>query len=84
MGTIRERPGLEIFVNDIGTITIRQDVKERAREEEPAVVVHPDDVSTVIRALEDARRKARRAAAEEHEEVTVPAIVYPRPPLSSS
>jgi hypothetical protein len=75
-----ERPALEVFVNEIGTITIRQDADG---EEEPVVVVHPDDVSSVIRALEDARRKVRRRAKEEREEVTVPAFVYPRRPVSS-
>jgi hypothetical protein len=70
-----ERPALEVFVNESGTITIRQDADG---EEEPVVVVHPDDVSSVIRALEDARSKACGAAAEERQEVTVPAFVYPR------
>jgi hypothetical protein len=41
------------------------------------------DVSTLIRALEDARRKVRRRVAEEREEVTVPAFVYPPRPTSS-
>ena len=82
MATISQRPGLEVFVNEIGTITIQQDVG-RTAEDEPLVVVHPDDVSTLIRALEEARRKTRRAGAEEREEVTVPAFVYPRRPVSS-
>ena len=73
------RPGS--LVNEIGTITIQQDVG-RTREDEPIVVVHPDDVSTLIRALEDARRKTQRASEEEREEVTVPAFVYPRRPVS--
>lgn len=80
---------LEVFVNNIGTITIRQDLSapneqgESSEEEGPMVLVHPDDVSLLIMALEDARRKARRGAAEEREEITMPAIVYPRRPVSS-
>jgi len=53
------RPALEVFVNQIGTITIRQDGEGQSPDEEPLVVVHPEDVSTLIRALEEARRKAR-------------------------
>jgi hypothetical protein len=82
MATARERPGLDVFVNEIGTITIQQDVGQ-STEEEPLIVVHPEDVSTLIKALEDARRKARRAREDEREEVTVPAFVYPRRPISS-
>jgi hypothetical protein len=77
------RPALEVFVNEIGTITIRQDTDGQSPDEEPLVVVHPEDVSTLIRALEDARRKARRGRADEREEVTVPAFVYPSRPSGS-
>jgi hypothetical protein len=83
MATIPERLALEVFVNDIGTITIRQDVDVQTSKDEPMVVVHPDDVSTLISALEDARRRALRGAAEEQDEVTVPAIVDPSTPGSS-
>lgn len=84
MANIPARSGLEIFVNDVGTITIRQDDPVSSRGEEPMIVVHPDDVSTLIRALEEARRQIRRAADDEHEEVTVPAFFYPPRPLSST
>ena len=79
------RSGLEVFVNEIGTITIRQDVDEEAGslDDEPMVVVHPDDVSSLIRALDTARRASRRGAFQEREEVTVPAFAYPRRPTSS-
>jgi hypothetical protein len=86
MASIPARSGLEIFVNDVGTITIRQDdpATFASAADEPMVVVHPDDVSTLIRALEEARRTARRGANDEREEVTVPAFVYPPRPVSSS
>jgi hypothetical protein len=76
---------LEVFVNGARTNTIRQDADGQAAspEEEPMVVVHPDDVSTLIRALEDARRKARRGGADKREEITVPAFVYPSRPVRS-
>jgi hypothetical protein len=82
MATNPSRPDVEVFVNQIGTITIRQ-ADEPAIEEEPMVVIHPDDVSTVIRALARAKREAVRAAEEEHEEVTVPAL-YSRWPTGSA
>jgi hypothetical protein len=85
MATIPARTGLEVFVNEARTITIRQDADGQAAslEEEPMVVIHPDDISALIRALEDARRKARRVAVEEREEITVPAFVYPNRPVRS-
>jgi hypothetical protein len=77
---------LEIFVNDAGTITIRQDdpAASASPSEEPMVVVHPDDVSVLIRALEEARRQARRGVDDERDEVTVPAFFYPPRPVSST
>jgi hypothetical protein len=83
MATATPRPALEVFVNEIGTITIRQDAEGQSPDEEPLVVVHPEDVSTLIHALEDARRKARRGGVEKREEVTVPAFVYPSRPSGS-
>jgi hypothetical protein len=47
MATATPRPALEVFVNETGTITIRQDVDGGSAEEEPLVVVHPEDVSTL-------------------------------------
>jgi hypothetical protein len=86
MASNPERSGLEVFVNEIGTITIRQDVDGRdvSTEDEPVVVVHPDDVSNLIRALETARRTSRRSAFQEREEVTVRAFAHPRRPTSSA
>ena len=81
MANIPERSELEVFVDDAGAITIRQDA--RPSHGRQAVVVDAEDVSTLIRALEDARRKVRRAAAEEREEITVPAFVYPTRPARS-
>jgi hypothetical protein len=86
MASIPARSELEIFVNDSGTITIRQDDPQTltSPSEEPMVVVHPDDVSTLIRALEEARRQARRGPNDEREEVTVPAFFYPPRPVRST
>jgi hypothetical protein len=81
MANIPERFELEVFVDDAGAITIRQDAS--ASESLRAVVVDPDDISALIRALEAARRKVRRGAAEEREEITVPAFVYPTRPARS-
>jgi len=83
MANVTSRPALEVFVNEIGTITIRQEADGGSAEEEPLVVVHPEDVSTLIRALEDARRNVRRGRADDREEVTVPAFVYPSRPIRS-
>jgi hypothetical protein len=74
MGHDPARPALEVFVNQNSTITIRQCAKKRMPQEEPLVVVHPANVPTLIRALEDARRKAGRAPVDEREEVTAPYI----------
>jgi hypothetical protein len=76
MATIPPRPGLEVFVDKNGTITIRQN--ELVPSLEPTVVVHPDDVPALITMLEDARREARREGAEERDDVTVPEIVHPQ------
>jgi hypothetical protein len=82
MATRSKGPELEVFLNDMGTISIR---RERPLAQDDAlVVVDPDDVSALIRALDLARRQALRSDADEPEEVTRPAIIYPRRPVSSS
>jgi hypothetical protein len=81
MATRSTRPELEVFVNDMGTISIQRDA--RFGNDDAIVVVDPDDVSALIRALEHARREALRVDSDEWEEVTRPAI-HPRRPVSSS
>jgi hypothetical protein len=84
MATIPELSGLEVFVNQVGTITICQQswawmgTPPSSLDEEPIVVVHPHDVPALIRALERARREALRPEAAEPEEIAGPAIQRPR------
>jgi hypothetical protein len=78
------RPGLEVFVNEVRSISIRQDLDGQPTDGWPMVVIDPDDVSTLIRALETARREVRGAALPEREDVTVPALVHPRRPVGST
>ena len=81
MANILERSELEVFVDEAGAITIQQTACAPVGLQ--AVVVDAEDVSNLIRALEDARRRVRRAVAEEREEITVPAFVYPTRPARS-
>ena len=53
---IDTRDGLEVFLNDAGTISIKQDA---AYEDPSLVVVHPDDVDRLIGFLQAARDEAR-------------------------
>jgi hypothetical protein len=75
MASEQRRPALEVLVNDVHSITIRQDVDGST---ERSVVIDPEDVSTLIQALETARREARHVASPEREEVTVPAFKVQR------
>jgi hypothetical protein len=76
------RPELEVFVNDMGTISIR---RERSSVgEESLVVVRPDELSSLIGALDRARSKSLYVDADDADEVTIPAIEYAPPPLSST
>jgi hypothetical protein len=70
------RSELEVFVNNLGTITIRQ-ADDATSGGEPLLEVHPDDISMLIHALDRARREAQRLAADErdeYEEVTMPEL----------
>ena len=48
---IDPRPGLEVFENEAGTISIRQ-IDSGFYEDDPLVVVHPSDVPRLIEMLE--------------------------------
>jgi hypothetical protein len=72
MASGSKRPELEVFVNDIGSISIRR------ANEESVVVIRPDEVSTLIGALDSARRKALRVGENDTDEVTIPTIEYAR------
>lgn len=67
-----ERPELEVFVNDMGTISIRREGRSTA--EESLLVVGPDEVSTLIGALDRARKKALGSGVDDTDEITIPAI----------
>jgi hypothetical protein len=67
MSIISIGPGLDVFVNEMGTITIRQDGESTT--ENGLVVIDPDDISALIEALDTARREAVRVASEENEDL---------------
>ncbi len=58
---IDPRPGLEVFTNKNGTITIKQ--IDEGPDEENMVIVHPDDVPLLVTMLE----RERNAIAEEED-----------------
>jgi hypothetical protein len=72
---------LEVFVNDMGTISIR---REGSSADEALLVVRPDEVSTLLGALDRARKKALRADLDDPDEITIPAIEYARRTSGSS
>jgi hypothetical protein len=78
MASGSKRPELEIFVNDMGSISIRR------ADEESLVVIRPDEVSTLIGALDRARRKALRVGPDDTDEITIPTIEYARLPDGST
>lgn len=58
---IQARDGIEVFVNQGGTISIKQD---NMLDDEEIVIVHPDDVDRLIEFLRDAKEEARNTALE--------------------
>lgn len=78
MATLSKQPELEVFVNDMGTISIR---REGSSADESLVVIRPDEVSTLIGALDRARTKASGVGVNDTDEVTIPAIEYARRPV---
>jgi hypothetical protein len=80
MATKSPRAELEVFVNDLGTISIRRE----GRSGESLVVVGADEVSMLIGALDRARKKALGAGVDETDEITIPTIEYAGGPLGST
>jgi hypothetical protein len=76
MATRAKRPELEVFVNDMGTISIRREGP--SAYEESLVVVRPNEVSALLSALDRARKMALRVEVDDPEEITIPAIEYVR------
>lgn len=56
MGRIPSRPGLDVFANKTGMISIEQ--IDSGDPDRTIVVVHPGDVDLLIRHLQDARERA--------------------------
>ena len=71
---------LEVFVNDMGTISIR---REGPSGVESLVVIRPDEVSMLLGALDRARKKALRADVDDPDEITIPGIDYSRGPVGT-
>jgi hypothetical protein len=65
---IAPRPGLEIFVNRSGTISIAEIDHSIPPKERSIVTVHPDDVPKVIQMLSQAQQDAADFVPEEEEE----------------
>jgi hypothetical protein len=82
MATKSLDPELEVFVNDMGTISIRREGPSAG--EGSLVVIHPEEVSTLIGALDRARRKTLGVGVNDTDEVTIPAIEYARRPVDST
>jgi hypothetical protein len=55
------RDGIEVFVNNSKSVTIKQDCGPFVSEEADFVVVHPDDIPALITMLESARAEALRS-----------------------
>jgi hypothetical protein len=82
MATKSSRPELEVFVNDMGTISIRRGGRSAA--DESLVVIVPDEVSMLIGALDRARKKALGTGVDDTGEITIPSIEYARRSDSST
>jgi hypothetical protein len=67
MTRIEPRPGLEVFVNKSGTVSISQ-ITDTFPNEDPIVTVHPDDVPQLIRMLKATATEARETGPELEEE----------------
>ena len=68
MPKIPPRPGLEVFVNEGGTVSIKQIESGYPIDDESIVIVHPDDVPRLIKMLEEARDEAASFVPDEPEE----------------
>lgn len=69
MGKIPARPGLDVFANKSGLISIQQ-IDDPTDPEPAIVVVHPSDVDLLIQHLQDAQAAAAEIDPEtpEHDE----------------
>lgn len=73
MSRIEPRPGIEVFVNKSGTVSIAQITRDFPNED-PIVTVHADDVPQLIRMLKGVAKEAREAGPElEEQPLALPA-----------
>jgi hypothetical protein len=59
---IPARDGIEVFLNESGTISIKQE-DSMGHDEPCIVVVHPDDVDALVSFLQDVKQEAHDAGA---------------------
>jgi hypothetical protein len=82
MASRSKRSELDVFVNDMGTISIRR--QGASTDDESLIVIGPDEVSLLIGGLDRARRKALGVGVDDTDEVTIPSIEYARLPAGST
>ncbi len=83
MSRIEPHPGLDVYVNQNGSITIAQ-VTECPHPDDPIVAVHPDDVPRLISALKatlaelrtnDRPERPKRAAPPALPPINAPSVL---------
>jgi hypothetical protein len=82
MSSGSKRPELDVFVNDMGTISIRR--AGRSAADESLIVIGAAEVSMLIGALDRARKKVLGSGVDDTDEITIPAIEYADGPLGST
>jgi hypothetical protein len=76
MSRIEPHPGLDVFVNQNGGITIAQ-ITECPHPDDPIVAVHPDDVPRLIRMLKAAAVELRTNDRPERPKRAAPPALPP-------
>lgn len=76
MNRIEPHPGLEVFVNQNGSLTIAQ-ITECPHPNDPIVVVHPDDVPRLMRMLKATLADLRAGERPERRKRAAPPALPP-------
>lgn len=76
MSRIEPHPGLDVYVNQNGSITIAQ-ITENPHPDDPIVVVHPDDVPRLMRALKATLAELRAVERPERPKRAAPPALPP-------